>query len=491
MANNRFKLKQFAAGASNNGVFGSFSSGEALSSDDPETIQSLPAWEKGWLDATTAASILPRLEEMQGVQYVLCKSILENYREGIPSWLETEDYYKNSICSYTDSTHDFSLYINKTGVYSSINPADDTTNWEPLKLGGGSEFALFSITTAHCLLNNASFLRSDTFSWQSGAIYVGAYEALVAEYNVAGENKTETIEDITITYKLTSTRKKICAADQEENIMAVYAATGSANYYILDTEHERFKLPRNNSRRLIRSWKEGTSWYKLYSDGWCEQGGEFQTTSVKSSLTFIKQMYDTNYNIQANAITYADADSGAYVGFGDLTVSGCYVYTGDDETYNSAVIRWSVQGYVDTSALQDEFDYEYYFIGNTVQNQFALDISAVTENLNEKLDCNLNNATDVGRSNITHLCVPDYSRLESKTDGIDYTAEQDGFIVWQGKIVHSYNTYALKINDVEIGWASNEDWTSCCCRCVYPIAKGDKYHSTGSNYFAFCPVRGA
>lgn len=130
MANNRFQLKQFAGNASNNGVFGSFSAGVAESSSDPTTIQSLPAWMTGWLDATTSASILPRLEEMQGLQYVLCKSILENYQEGIPSWLSTETYYQYSICGYADETHAFNVYINMTGNFTTTNPAQDTTNWQ-------------------------------------------------------------------------------------------------------------------------------------------------------------------------------------------------------------------------------------------------------------------------------------------------------------------------------------------------------------------------
>lgn len=130
MANNRFQLKQFAGNASNNGVFGSFSAGASESSSDPETIQSLPAWLNGWLNATTSASILPRLEEMQGVQFVLCKAILENYKEGLPSWLSTETYYQYSMCGYADETHVFNVYINTTGNFTTTNPAQDTTNWK-------------------------------------------------------------------------------------------------------------------------------------------------------------------------------------------------------------------------------------------------------------------------------------------------------------------------------------------------------------------------
>ena len=169
-------------------------------------------------------------------------------------------------------------------------------------------FNLFDCKWADHILNNISWLRADTFSWQSGDVYVAAYEHLVADYEsattgyswtgdttgilyitkgmpsvgdtlvgsggytvgevsslgitvykngspyetatlksaVSGINtsQTETIGGITITYYLSEDGHKICLPDQESNLVALYEATGIAWYYILDTTNRRFKLPR-------------------------------------------------------------------------------------------------------------------------------------------------------------------------------------------------------------------------------------------------------
>ena len=55
---------------------------------------------------------------------------------------------------------------------------------------------------------------------------------------------SETISGITVQYYLAADGHKICPASEESNVAAIYAATGVAWYYILDTVNQRFKLPR-------------------------------------------------------------------------------------------------------------------------------------------------------------------------------------------------------------------------------------------------------
>lgn len=212
---------------------------------------------------------------------------------------------------------------------------------EALKDKGG--IPLLSPMWADHTLNDMSWLNADTFSWQSGDVYVAAYEHLanevvtesgtkkyiyvkmrsaaggsyrddsrryyrapecdyVGEYSEdkggytfawrsddghliatntetpaesdtiqyyglndsipddppgttglvreAGEGfissniETETVDGITITFYRADDGHKICLADQEANVQALYDATGIAWYYILDIENKQFKLPR-------------------------------------------------------------------------------------------------------------------------------------------------------------------------------------------------------------------------------------------------------
>lgn len=99
---------------------------------------------------------------------------------------------------------------------------------------------LFAQWSDH-LLEDFCWLRADTFSWQDGAVYTSAYNELLTEYNNAA-SADET--DGSISFKRTPKGYKICAADQYDNVAALYESTGAAWYYILDVPNQRFKLPR-------------------------------------------------------------------------------------------------------------------------------------------------------------------------------------------------------------------------------------------------------
>lgn len=99
---------------------------------------------------------------------------------------------------------------------------------------------LFAQWSDH-LLEDFCWLRADTFSWQDGAVYTLAYNELLTEYNNAA-SADET--DGSISFKRTPKGYKICAADQHDNVAALYESTGAAWYYILDAANQRFKLPR-------------------------------------------------------------------------------------------------------------------------------------------------------------------------------------------------------------------------------------------------------
>lgn len=124
---NRFVLKQFAGSATNNGAFGAAQATGAGVQPvaNIEDVQSLAAFEQGWNSATLTADKLPPLEEMQGLEAILCKAIKEIYSEGIPFWIAGETYYQNSRAVYNGK-----IYRNTTGSYTANNPATDTTNWE-------------------------------------------------------------------------------------------------------------------------------------------------------------------------------------------------------------------------------------------------------------------------------------------------------------------------------------------------------------------------
>lgn len=134
------------------------------------------------------------------------------------------------------------------------NPSEPTGNsakyWaEQAAISASSiHFNLFHHDWFDYELNNMSWLRADTFSWQDGAVYSDAYQHLVDDVT-NGTSQTETISGHTITYTLADDGHKIVSDANASEVEGLYNDTGVAWYYILDLVNHRFKLPRINNEK--------------------------------------------------------------------------------------------------------------------------------------------------------------------------------------------------------------------------------------------------
>jgi hypothetical protein len=65
---------------------------------------------------------------------------------------------------------------------------------------------------------------------------------------------------------------------------------------------------------VIQSYKNGTSWYRVYSDGWCEQGGQISIDSSKGEVTvsLLKTFKDTNYHVDCAGYVTTGYNDTAY-----------------------------------------------------------------------------------------------------------------------------------------------------------------------------------
>ena len=69
---------------------------------------------------------------------------------------------------------------------------------------------------------------------------------------------------------------------------------------------------------LTESYINGTSWYRVYSDGWCEQGGQ---ATISQSISLLKNYSDTNYTaVIAESTTAAGSNGTPLIAF--KTTSG-------------------------------------------------------------------------------------------------------------------------------------------------------------------------
>ena len=200
---------------------------------------------------------------------------------------------------------------------------------------GAMKFPLFSFVWADHQLNDVSWLRADTFSWQSGDVYTAAYQHLADDIN--GKTlQSETIGGTTIQFYLADDGHKICPASKESNVSAIYNSTGVAWYYILDTTNRRFKLPR--TKWGFTGIRSGVGRY--VAPGLPNITGSFSTASDKNlgtgAFSWTTDKYSTNGGGQGGqwGINFSAQNSNSIYGNSDTvqppaTQMYLYFYVGN------------------------------------------------------------------------------------------------------------------------------------------------------------------
>ena len=97
---------------------------------------------------------------------------------------------------------------------------------------------------------------------------------------------------------------------------------------------------------LIESYRNGASWYRIYSDGWCEQGGSATGNGNSGrTVSLLKTYSDTNYNIQAEITNYTSGNQ-KIVSIGSKTASDFKAYTSTPSDWGSYAFDWCARGYI-------------------------------------------------------------------------------------------------------------------------------------------------
>ena len=94
---------------------------------------------------------------------------------------------------------------------------------------------------------------------------------------------------------------------------------------------------------VVETYTNGSSWYRVYSDGWCEQGGSDRFgTYAGSNYTrfFLKPFKDTNYTILTT-------DQESLTAMDSRYVSIYQKYTDRFVTYYKVGICWEACGYIE------------------------------------------------------------------------------------------------------------------------------------------------
>lgn len=153
-------------------VFGSLKAGLPNFSDNPDDIQSLPAYEAGWAGATVLNQA-PALQDMNALQFLFSRQLKYLFQQGIPEWDAVETYYIGSVVCNDLGVPYVSLINDNTA-----NSLTDANKWKiltlpNLKWNNQVNYALGDLATnssgvlyVSLANNNLNFPLSDPAKWQ-------------------------------------------------------------------------------------------------------------------------------------------------------------------------------------------------------------------------------------------------------------------------------------------------------------------------------------
>ena len=217
----------------------------------------------------------------------------------------------------------------------------------------------------------------NNFSWViaggqvvSGTIYEFTYNELVSE--------------------LTTPKYNLNVIDVDDMVVGVDYST----YWKVDQTNQTFTCPTRTSERVLVAKKEATdadpTWYNLYSDGWCEQGG-ITAGGTYQSVSLTRSYLDTSYNITAINGTTNTIGSGTNLALyvDQKAINSFRIVNPNTSTIQPDI--WQVSGY---TAVPDITDYTeplrmYFKVANAVQNLELLDAGEVltaVNNISTKVD---------------------------------------------------------------------------------------------------------
>lgn len=93
---------------------------------------------------------------------------------------------------------------------------------------------------------------------------------------------------------------------------------------------------------VVETYVNGTSWYRVYSDGWCEQGG-VKTGASGQTITLMKSYVNSNYHISGSML---GASYSTIVAFNIIDNSSFVVYTASGGYGYDSTSSWLTCGYL-------------------------------------------------------------------------------------------------------------------------------------------------
>lgn len=392
------------------------------------------------------------------------------------------------------------------------------------------------------ILNDMSWVRADTFSWQSGDLYKSAYQHLVEDYNsrISNSNGTayyawysaDSSYDDGLVYTLSenpndgyevyrpSNGTHIWAGDIhyvfDDNTISVdgkveytrsaendilpdaYTETiGSQTitYYLAEDGH-KIVLPDMESTVQSIYEESGVAWYyvldvtnKLFKlprtkfgfTGLRDAVGNYVAESLPNLKGTVYGSRFGNGNLAEKSGVFSQSDSSNYSPAGSSS-------SGDI----SFVIRFNANDssstYQDNAPVQQRATqmYLYFYVGQFTQTATEQTAGLNAELFNGKLDLDAGNATQTTKETLVGWGVPDWASVIKTTTGTTgFEAPTDGFVVFARGNSQTPSSISINGSDVYPQKRLYVEGTLL-------VAKGDVLKDTASGNIpiSFAPLKG-
>lgn len=272
--------------------------------------------------------------------------------------------------------------INNTKT-NSINTINTTTqnNINNIKIEGANQIAL---ATAQAELATQK-------AEEAVGVAIGTYLDIASNstYTPSGyllrdgaEYSKSQFENFYNNWLTNGTIKILTYADYNEQVRQY----GFCDKFAVDTSNQKFKAPLASPvNRVLIEKKEPTesdpTWYNLYNDGWCEQGGIIPASAT--TITLLKAYGSDIYSILMSGSNYASSDQA-------LGVSS---YDNTSFKVNSSNYKrfWEAKGY--TNQVVEGSTRPYVVVANGELNQSTMNWSQWATSLEGKLNTDHSNDT--------------------------------------------------------------------------------------------------
>ena len=302
---------------------------------------------------------------------------------------------------WTDATIRMWLSSNGTSwdVINNYNPTltvpKDADVWFKLSYNGANYVLSYS-TDNKTWTAGAAVTNSNVVYWDSGTHCLGGSSTEEYPYDLIYLDGSYLKVDGNIVWHGINTWKSFQALDgheivfpgNEEQVQKEYLKNGSAWYYILDTAKKRFKLPRGRNTRIVKSYKSDSRWYRLYADGWVEQGGLFDTPNntagVEKNVVLPLPMANDKYTATIG-IHNTTSDTGVYLFVASKTTTAI-TFKSNISSASLADQNWQVSGYADVDLAKAGDKYLYFYVGLFSKTAIEQTAGITSEQLNNKVD---------------------------------------------------------------------------------------------------------